>query len=152
MNDAPPEGIWTIKCRVMGYEATKTFEMYEFYHRKFEVNITAPYYLPADSPGVGGIVTANYSTGMGVNGYARIVLLARDMSTAYNPRIFPLPNVESDRSLLMFTTKIDEFNGVAGFFIPMATIRRYVPDLEGKEILLIATVHDPWWNETNNGQ
>jgi hypothetical protein len=135
----------------MGYEAIKTFELYEFYSRKFEVNVTVPYYLPTDSPGVGGIVTSNYSTGMGVLGYARVVVRARDMSFPYDPRAHPLPDVEFDRSTPSFITNIDDFNGVAGFFIPMATIRTLVPDLDGKEILITAVVHDPWWNETNNG-
>ncbi|CAF0741476.1 unnamed protein product [Adineta steineri] len=151
INDAPPEGIWTIKCRVMGYEATKTFELYEFYARKFEVNVTVPYYLPTDTPGVGGIVTANYSTGMGVLGYARVVVRARDMSVPYDPRANPLKDVEFDHSTPSFVTTIDDFNGVAGFFIPIATIRTLVPDLDGKEILITALVRDPWWNETNNG-
>ncbi|CAF1296760.1 unnamed protein product, partial [Adineta ricciae] len=151
INDAPPEGIWTIKCRVMGYEAIKTFELYEFYYRKFEVNVTVPYYLPTDSPGVGGIVTANYTTGMGVLGYARVVVRARDMSVPYDPRANLLKDVEFDHSTPSFVTTIDDFNGVAGFFIPIATIRNLVPDLDGKEILITALVHDPWWNETNNG-
>jgi len=151
INDAPPEGIWSIKCRVMGYEAVKTFELYEFYSRKFEVNVTVPYYLPTDSPGVGGIVTANYSTGMGVLGYARVVVRARDMSIPYDPRGYPLPDVEFDRSTPSFVTNIDDFNGVAGFFIPIATIRTLIPDLDGKELLITALVYDPWWNETNNG-
>jgi CD109 antigen len=136
----------------MGYEAVKTFELYEFYYRKFEVNITVPYFLPTDTPGVGGIVTANYTTGMGVLGYARVVVRARDMSSPYDPRGHPLTDVEFDRSGASFITKIDDFNGVAGFFIPIATIRTLVPDLDGKEILITAVVHDPWWNETNNGK
>jgi hypothetical protein len=135
----------------MGYEAIKTFEIYEYYSRKFEVNVTVPYYLPTDTPGVGGILTANYTTGMGVLGYARIVVRARDMSFPYDPRTFPLPDVEFDRGGASFVTKIDDFNGVAGFFIPIATIRTLVPDLDGKEILITGLVHDPWWNETNNG-
>jgi hypothetical protein len=135
----------------MGYEAIKTFELYEFYARKFEVNVTVPYYLPTDSPGVGGIVTANYSTGMGVLGYARIVVRARDMSVPYDPRAHPLKEVEFDASESSFITRVDDFNGVAGFFIPIATIRTLVPNLDGKEILITALVHDPWWNETNNG-
>ncbi|CAF0796041.1 unnamed protein product [Rotaria sordida] len=151
INDAPPEGIWSVKCRVMGYEAVKTFEIYEFYARKFEVNVTVPYYLPIDAPGVGGIVTANYSTGMGVLGYARVVVRARDMSVPYDPRANPLIDVEFDRSASSFVTTISDFNGVAGFFIPIANILRLVPDLDGKEILITAVVHDPWWNETNNG-
>jgi hypothetical protein len=136
----------------MGYEAVKTFELYEFYYRKFEVNVTVPYFLPSDSPGVGGIVTANYTTGMGVLGYARVVVHARNMSHPYDPRAHPLPDVEFDRSIPSFVTTIADFNGVAGFFVPMATIRTLVPDLEGKEILITAVVHDPWWNETNNGE
>jgi hypothetical protein len=136
----------------MGYEAIKTFELYEFYSRKFEVNVTVPYYLPTDSPGIGGIVTANYTTGMGVLGYARIVVHARDMAIPYDPRNNPLPNVEFDRLSAAFITTIDDFNGVAGFFIPIATISTLIPGgLDGKEVLITAVVHDPWWNETNNG-
>jgi len=136
----------------MGYEAIKTFELYEFYSRKFEVNVTVPYYLPIDSPGIGGIVTANYTTGMGVMGYARIVVHARNMAVPYDPRANPLPNVEFDRVSQSFITSIDNFNGVAGFFIPISTIRTLIPDnLDGKEVLITALVYDPWWNETNNG-
>ena len=136
----------------MGYEATKTFELFEFYNRKFEVNVTVPYYLPTDSPGIGGIITANYTTGMGVLGYARLVLRPRNMSQPYNPRWRPISDAEFDRSSTTFTTKIDDFNGVAGFFIPMETVRSLLPDLDGKEILVTAIVYDPWWNETNNGE
>ena len=135
----------------MGYEATKVFDIHEFYNRKFEVNITVPYYLPISAPGIGGIITANYSTGMGVLGYARVVVRARNMSTVYDPYDYPLPDAEFDRTTPSYTTIINDFNGVAGFFIPIATIRTLVPDLDGNEILLTAIVHDPWWNETNNG-
>jgi hypothetical protein len=143
--------MWTVKCRVMGHEATKTFDIHEFYYRKFEVNITVPYYLPTDTPGIGGIVTANYSTGMGVLGYARIVVQARNMSTVYDPYNYPLPDVEFHRTTSSYITTINEFNGVAGFFIPISAIRTFLPDLDGNEILITAVVHDPWWNETNNG-
>jgi hypothetical protein len=152
INDAPPEGTYSIRCRVMGYEAVKSFELYEFYSRKFEVNVTVPYYLPIDSPGIGGFVTANYSTGMGVSGFARIVIYLRDMSKPYNPREDPLPDVEFDLPTPSFVTEIGDFNGVAGFFIPMSAIRNLVSDLDGKEILITAVVNDPWWNETNNGK
>lgn len=135
----------------MGYEATKKFEIYEFYYRKFEVNVTVPYYLPIDAPGIGGIITANYTTGMGVLGYARIVVRARNMSIPYDPYRYPLPDVEFDQKTPSYTTKINDFNGVAGFFIPISTIRRLLPDLDGNEILITAVVHDSWWNETNNG-
>jgi len=135
----------------MGYEAVKTFDLYEFYNRKFEVNITVPYYLPTDSPGVGGIITANYTTGMGVLGYARIFVRARNMSVVYDPYNHPLRDIEFDQTTPSYTTTINDFNGVAGFFIPIAAIRTLVPDLDGNEILFTAVVYDPWWNETNNG-
>jgi hypothetical protein len=135
----------------MGYEAIKTFQLYEFYARKFEVNVTVPYYLPIDTLGIGGIITANYSTGMGVLGYARLVVRARNMSIPFNPYIYPLADVEFDRTTPSYTTTVDNFNGVAGFFIPISAIRTLLPDLDGNEILITAIVHDPWWNETNNG-
>jgi hypothetical protein len=135
----------------MGYEAKKTFDIHEFYSRKFEVNVTVPYYLPNDAPGIGGIVTANYSTGMGVLGYARLVVRARNMSIEFNPYAYPLADVEFDRVTPSYRTEINNFNGVAGFFIPIAAIRSFLPDLDGNEILITAVVHDPWWNETNNG-
>ena len=136
----------------MGYENVKTFELYEFYNRKFEVNVTVPHYLPVNDPGIGGIVTANYTTGMGVLGYAKVVVRPRNMSTPYDPRGSPMTEAEFDQSPTTFTTKIDDFNGVAGFFIPMDTIRKFLPDLDGKELLVTAIVYDPWWNETNNGK
>ena len=135
----------------MGYEATKSFDIHEFYHRKFEVNITVPYYLPTDTPGIGGIITANYSTGMGVLGYALIVARARNMSVTYDPYNYPLEDVEFDRTTPSYSTTINEFNGVAGFFIPISAIRTFLPNLDGNEVLITAVVYDPWWNETNNG-
>jgi hypothetical protein len=136
----------------MGYEATKTFDIHEFYTRKFEVNVTVPYYLPTDSPGIGGIVTANYTTGMGVMGYASIVVRPRNMSIPYRPRNSLVSDLTVDRSPMIFTTKINDFNGVAGFFIPMSTLRASLADLDGRELFVTATIHDPWWNETNNGR
>jgi hypothetical protein len=135
----------------MGYEATKSFDIHEFYYRKFEVNVTVPYYLPTDTPGIGGIITANYTTGMGVLGYARLVVRARNMSIPFDPYIYPLANVEFDQATPSYRTTIDDFNGVAGFFIPISTIRALLPNLDGNEILITAVVRDPWWNETNNG-
>lgn len=134
----------------MGYEATKTFDIHEFYHRKFEVNVTVPFYLPTDTLGIGGILTANYTTGMGVYGHARIVVRARNMSIPYNPYLYPLPNVEFDQTTPSYTILVNDFNGVAGFFIPISTIRTLLPDLDGNELLITAVVQDPWWNETNN--
>lgn len=136
----------------MGYEATKSFDIHEFYYRKFEVNVTVPYYLPIDAPGVGGILIANYSTGMGVLGYAQIVVRARNMSFPFDPYTYPLADVEFDKVTPSYRTEITDFNGVAGFFIPISEIRKLVPDLDGNEILITAVVRDPWWNETNNGK
>jgi hypothetical protein len=135
----------------MGYEATKTFDIHEFYYRKFEVNVTVPYYLPIDTPGIGGILTANYSTGMGVVGYAQLFIRARNMSIPFDPYIYPLKNVEFDQTTPMYRTTINDFNGVAGFFIPISVIHTLLPDLDGQEILITAVVYDPFWNETNNG-
>jgi len=135
----------------MGYEAVREIDVHEFYCRKFEVNITVPYYLPIDAPGIGGLIIANYSTGMGVVGRARLVVRARNMSDAFDPYTYPLADLELHPVTPSYTTSVDNFNGVAGFFIPMSAIQALVPDLDGKEILLTAIVHDPWWNETNNG-
>ena len=135
----------------MGYEAMKKFEIYEYYDRKFSVNVTVPYYLPTDAPGIGGIVTANYTTGMGVLGYTRVVVRARNMSVPYDPYTDPLPDVEFDRTTPSYSTTINDFNGVGGFFIPMSAILSLVPNLDGNEVLITAVVHDPWWNETDNG-
>lgn len=57
-NDAPPPGLHTVKCAVMGYEATRTFEIYEFYQWKYEVNVSMPHYFLTTSPGISGVVVA----------------------------------------------------------------------------------------------
>ena len=57
-NDAPPPGLHTVKCSVMGYEATRSFEVYEFYQWKYEVNVSMPHYFLTTSPGISGIVVA----------------------------------------------------------------------------------------------
>lgn len=136
----------------MGYEATKNFDMHEFYNRKFEVNITAPYYLPVDTPGIGGFVSANYTTGMGVLGQARIIVRARNMSEIYDPWNKPLLDVELNLDIPSYRTAINDFNGVAGFFIPIEAVLKLVTELDGSEVLITTIVHDPWWNETNNGR
>ena len=135
----------------MGYEAIKRFTLYEVYYRKFEVNVTVPYYLATDAPGIGGLITANYTTGRGVLGNAHVVVQARNMSGIYDPYNYPLSDVERDLQTPSFSTLIDNFNGVAGFFIPMSVIRRLVPNLDGSEVFVTGVVYDPWWNETNNG-
>lgn len=58
INDAPSAGQYTLKCIVMGYEATKKFEIYEFYHWKYEVNVSMPHYFLTSSPGISGVVVA----------------------------------------------------------------------------------------------
>ncbi len=58
INDAPAPGKWSVKCAVMGYEATKEFEVYEFYQWKYEVNVSMPHYFLTSSPGVSGVVVA----------------------------------------------------------------------------------------------
>jgi CD109 antigen len=58
INDAPPAGLYTIKCIVMGYEAAKQFEVYEFYQWKYEVNVSMPHYHLTTSAGVSGLVVA----------------------------------------------------------------------------------------------
>ena len=45
----------------MGYEAIKEFDVYEFYQWKFEVNVTMPHYFLTTSPGISGVVVANYT-------------------------------------------------------------------------------------------
>ena len=56
--DAPPAGLWYIKAVVMGYEVTKSFEVWEFYQWKIEVNVSMPHYFLTTSPGVAGVVVA----------------------------------------------------------------------------------------------
>ena len=58
INDAPPPGRYTLKCSVMGYEATKKFDVFEFYQWKYEVNVSMPHYFLTTSPGIAGVVVA----------------------------------------------------------------------------------------------
>ena len=58
ISDAPAPGLYTVKCIVMGYEAVKQFEVYEFYQWKYEVNVSMPHYFLTTSPGVSGVVVA----------------------------------------------------------------------------------------------
>lgn len=58
LNDAPPPGEWTVKCVVLGYEASKSFEVIEFYQWKVEVQVNMPHYFLTTSPGVAGVVVA----------------------------------------------------------------------------------------------
>lgn len=58
INDAPPPGRYTLKCVVMGYEAVKHFDVYEFYQWKYEVNVSMPHYFLTTSPGIAGVVVA----------------------------------------------------------------------------------------------
>jgi hypothetical protein len=58
INDAPPPGVYQIKAVVMGYEAFKKFEVYEFYQWKYEVNVSMPHYFLTNAPGVSGVVVA----------------------------------------------------------------------------------------------
>jgi hypothetical protein len=62
LSDAPPAGTYTVKCVVMGYEATRQFEVIEFYQWKYEVNVSMPHYFLTTSPGVSGVVVAKYKT------------------------------------------------------------------------------------------
>ena len=57
-NHSPPPGTWTVKAVVMGYEATKSFDVYEFYQWKYEVNVSMPHYFLTTPPGVAGVVVA----------------------------------------------------------------------------------------------
>ena len=58
INDAPPPGRYTLKCVVLGYEATKEFDVYEFYQWKHEVNVSMPNYFLTTSSGIHGVVVA----------------------------------------------------------------------------------------------
>ena len=58
INDAPPPGLWTIKSVVMGYEATKSFHVIEFYQWSYEVNVSMPHYFLTTSPSIAGVVVA----------------------------------------------------------------------------------------------
>ena len=60
LGDAPAAGTYTVKCIVMGYEATSRFDVIEFYQWKTEVNVTMPSYFLSTSPGVSGVVVAKY--------------------------------------------------------------------------------------------
>ena len=58
ISDAPVSGLYSLKCVVLGYEATKKFELYEFYQWKYEVNVSMPHYFLTTSAGVSGLVVA----------------------------------------------------------------------------------------------
>ena len=137
INDAPPAGTWTIKAIVMGYEATKSFDVIEFYQWKYEVNVTMHHYFLTTSPGVAGVVTANYTTGRGVFGTCRIKAYVKEN----NVTIEDLEENEAPFLEIFY----DLFDGVIDFFFPMKDLL----ELSGKETLnemevyVRAEVNDP---------
>jgi len=135
INDAPPAGTWTIKAIIMGYEATKNFDVYEFYQWKYEVNVSMPHYFYTTSPGVAGVVVANYTTGRAVFGHCRIRAYIKDRTVDIHD-LTGYPYMEIYHEV---------FDGVIDFFFPMNELlaRSGKSSLNEMEVYVEAQVEDP---------
>jgi CD109 antigen len=143
INDEPPPGKWQIKATVMGYEATKEFEVYEFYQWKYEVNVSMPHYFLTDSPGVSGVVVANYTTGRAVFGRCRIKAIVKRNNV-------PITDLEGYPYLEVFH---ENFEGVADFYFSMGELIAVSGEtvLNELEVYVEAQVEDPYFGDFSNG-
>ena len=143
INDAPPPGRWQVKAIVMGYEAVKEFEVYEFYQWKYEVNVSMPHYFLTTAPGVSGVVVANYTTGRAVFGRCRVIAKVKDNSV-------PIEDLGDYTYIERF---YDEFNGVVDFFFSMSELLSASgrASLDQLEVYIEAQVEDPYFGDLSNG-
>lgn len=143
ISDAPSPGLYTVKCIVMGYEAIKQFEVYEFYQWKYEVNVSMPHYFLTTSPGVAGVVVANYTTGRAVFGRCKIRAIVK-------PNTVAITDLEGYPYLERF---VEQFNGVIDFFFSMSELLAVSgqASLNQMEVFIQAQVEDPYFNDLSNG-
>ena len=143
INDGPPPGRWSIKAIVLGYESIKEFDVYEFYQWKFEVNVSMPHYFLTSSPGISGVVVANYTTGRAVLGKCRIKAYVKNYS-------LPITDLEGLPFLEIY---YELFDGVVDYFFSMPELLSIsgMESLNEMEVYVEAQVEDPFFSDLSNG-
>ncbi len=143
INDGPPPGRWYVKAVVLGYESIKEFDVYEFYQWKFEVNVSMPHYFLTSSPGISGVVVANYTTGRAVLGKCRIKAFVKNDSVSITD-LEGMPYLEIYHQV---------FDGVVDFFFSMSELLSITSEesLNEMEVYVEAQVEDPFFVDLSNG-
>ncbi|CAF1169204.1 unnamed protein product [Adineta ricciae] len=141
-------GTYRIRCEAQQSISERSFLVDFFLQKKIEVNISLPFFINVESPTINGIVSANYTTGRGVEGLMRLTVRLKNRDERFEPavNIIPVPDAPG--------TKLDygyePFTGRSNFAIPMTEATRQFGDLTNRELIFTATVFDPLWNETTN--
>ncbi|CAF1920706.1 unnamed protein product [Rotaria magnacalcarata] len=137
-------GTYSIRCEAQQSAAEKTFLVDFFLQKKIEVNVSLPFFINIESPTINGIITANYTTGRGVQGFVRLTVRLKSLDDSFEPavNIIPVPDAPGP--------KLDYEYKRANFVIPMVDATREFGDLTNRELIFTATVYDPIWNETTN--
>ncbi|CAF3596141.1 unnamed protein product [Rotaria sordida] len=141
-------GTYRIRCEAQQSGAEKTFLVDFFLQKKIEVNVSLPFFINIASPTIYGIVTANYTTGRGVDGLMRLTVRLKNSDDTFEPAVNIIPVPDAPGPKLDFPYK--EFDGRADFVIPMSEATSVFGDLTNRELIFTATVYDPIWNETTN--
>ncbi|UJR37646.1 hypothetical protein I4U23_030343 [Adineta vaga] len=141
-------GTYTIRCEAQQSISEKSFLVDFFLQKKIEVNVSLPFFINVNSPTINGIVTANYTSGRGVEGLMRLTVRLKNPEESFEPavNIIPVPDAPGNKLDYNYQT----FNGRLNFVIPMSEAKSQFGDLTNRELIFTATVIDPLWNETTN--
>nr|XP_018913243.1 PREDICTED: CD109 antigen isoform X1 [Bemisia tabaci] len=167
LSDQPVFGEWTIQVVVQGQVEEAKFTVEEYYQTRFEVNVTMPPFFFDTDRYLSGFVMANYTSGGPVDGNLTLKATIRPAKGYISTYTNEIPIVEKyfnfDESYPFWFPRPTEyermaqiphlkfFYGVYHFKYPLSEIEKYVPSLEGMEIMVTATVGDRFLDEIIEG-
>ncbi|XP_049816717.1 CD109 antigen isoform X1 [Schistocerca nitens] len=165
LSDQPVFGNWTIQVIAQGQVEEATFLVEEYYQTRFEVNVTMPAFFFTSDRYIYGRIMANYTSGGPVPGNLTIKATIRPIRTERRTQLKDFRPVEKyftfDETLPFWfpTTKkeyysiphLKFFDGVYDFRYDMTELEQYVPQLDGMEVVVTATVGEHFLNEIIDG-
>ncbi|CAH1779511.1 unnamed protein product [Owenia fusiformis] len=143
--DQPPYGHWSIRVDAFGSSYKRSFLVEEFYLPRFYVNVSMPPHIMEDSFGIGGVITANRTSGSSVQGRCHIKVQVRDPNLNYDPRYPPVwPTTYYS---------IPYFEARSDIFFSMEQLRRLVPggNMVAKEVHVNVSIYDFAVQENKTG-
>ncbi|XP_055836830.1 CD109 antigen-like [Episyrphus balteatus] len=181
LSDQPVFGEWTVRVVAQGQVEESPFFVEEYYQTRFEVNVTMPESFLISKQFIAGKVMANFTSGAPVKGNLtlRAILapigsidyralneqyrVGRTSKSILNASLedvkehtftfdekwpFWLSKPDSGENLLPY---LRYFNGTYDFQLPLTQLQEMTKNLDGMELLIIATVGERFYNEIISG-
>ncbi|CAM1298182.1 Tep6 (predicted) [Pycnogonum litorale] len=140
LSQQPVNGSWTIKVVAQGQVEEKQFLVEEYYQTRYEVKVWMPPIFMDTDPHIHGTVTANYTSGLAVNGNLTLTATVHRLKKGYGS--YPI---------IVQVKFVENFFGHKYFQFDISEFKRYISDIMDTEVTVKAVVGEYVYNNTVSG-